>query len=111
MKAIILLAFSCSLLNFTSKEQKITTDNLKGIVCLKIDACDMMIVCLKNGNYSVCEDYYDKCEEDDILVGEFQSYGFKDVYNITRDKSCRVYIEDWETSEESALEELKEECD
>jgi hypothetical protein len=88
-----------------------TTDTLKGVVCLKIDACDMMIVCLTNGNYSVCEDYYDKCEEDDVLVGEFQGYGFKDVFNLTRDKSCRVYIEDWETSEESALEELKEECD
>lgn len=111
MKALLLLALSFLFFNFDWKKDKSQTDTLKGIVCLKIDACDMMIVCLKNGNYSVCEDYYDKCEEEDVLVGEFQSYGFKDVYNVTRDKSCRVYIEDWETSEESALEELKEECD
>src|SRR5688572_24236575 len=91
--------------------QNITTkDSHKGAVCFKVGACDYMIVCLKNGNYSVCQDYFDKCDEGDILVGEFQSYGFTDAYNLTKDDECRIYVEDWEVSNESAMDEWKEEC-
>ncbi len=81
----------------------------KGVVCLKVRGCDYMIVCTNN-YYAVVEDYYDNCEEGDVLIADFKSYGFRDAYNLTRSKSVRVYIEDWEYSENSAVSKWKNKC-
>lgn len=108
MQSLNLLFIVFALIGFNRTVKPV--DQIKGAVCFKIDACEHMIVCLKDGNYSIVQDYYDKCEEDDLLVGDFKSYGWKDAYNLTQDKSIRVYVEDWEYSQESAIEEWKEHC-
>lgn len=109
-KFLFLFLFALVIFGLSFTKNDTLSDSIKGVVCLKIAKCDYMIVCLKNGNYSVVEDYYDKCDEGDVLVGEFQSYGFKDAYNITKDKTCRVYIEDWEYNEKTAIEKYKKKC-
>lgn len=108
MRILTISLIVISMTSFTNKVKIV--DQIKGVVCFKIGACEHMIVCLKDGNYSVVQDYYDKCEEEDLLIGEFKSFGWKDVYNLTKDKTVRVYVEDWEYSEESAIEEWKEHC-
>lgn len=107
-KLLFLFVFVIISVSFTKSETKIAS--MKGVVCLKIGKCGYMIVCLQNGNYSVVEDYYDKCAEGDVLIGEFQAYGFRDAYNITRDKNCRIYIDTWESNEKTAMEKYKKKC-
>jgi hypothetical protein len=102
--AVLFLLLSSFLIESKLGEQ------LKGVVCFKINSCDHLIVCLKDGNYSIIEDSYDLCDEEDVLVGEFKSYGFKNVYNLTKDKNVKVYIQDWEYSEENAIDEWKVQC-
>jgi hypothetical protein len=41
---------------------------------------------------------------DDDVVGDFELYGFKDVYNVSQDSEFRVYIEDYWLDWEDALE-------
>lgn len=108
MNKILILILFTILSSFSSNEK--SGDQIKGAVCFKIGSCEHMIVCLKDGNYSIVQDYYDKCDEEDVLIGEFKSYGWKDAYNLTKDITVRIYVEDWEYSEDSAIEEWKEHC-
>lgn len=42
--------------------------------------------------------------EGDKLVGDLDSYGFKDLYNISRRQETRVYVEDYLLDEDDAIE-------
>jgi hypothetical protein len=44
----------------------------------------------------------------DKLVGDLKSFGFKDIYNKTRDSEIHIYIEDYLLDEDDALEKLYE---
>ena len=46
--------------------------------------------------------------EGDIIVGNFESYGFKDIYDVTSDSSLRVWVEEYWLSKEAAFEEYYE---
>lgn len=84
--------------------------NEKGVVCLKIRGCDYIVVCLQSGYYTITEDSWDKCEEGDVLVGDFKSYGYKEVYNLTKDKNMKLYNDDYYYSEKMAVEKWKNKC-
>ena len=43
---------------------------------------------------------YTYMDKGDIICGNVRSYSFKDVYNKTRDKSMRIYIEDYDLSKQ-----------
>ena len=46
----------------------------------------------------------------DIIVGNFESYGFKDIYNLTADSELRVWVEDYWLSKRNVLEKYFRHC-
>ena len=47
-------------------------------------------------------------EEDDQVFGDLDSFGFKDIYCPSKDRSVRVYIDNYMLSKDRALEWLFE---
>jgi hypothetical protein len=48
--------------------------------------------------------------EGDRIVGDYDGYGFKDVFDVSSDSSIHVWIEDYLLSDDSAAEQLHEHC-
>jgi hypothetical protein len=46
----------------------------------------------------------------DIVVGDFESYGFKDIYNITTDSELRIWVENFFMSKRYVIEKYFEHC-
>jgi len=83
----------------------------KGEVVYKKSGCDYFIV-ETNIGYAILEWYGgNDPDEGDIIVGNFESYGFEDIYNLPADSDLRVWVEDYWLSWEDALELYFEHCD
>lgn len=82
----------------------------KGEVVYKKSGCDYFIVETLMG-YAVLE-WYGGNDPDigDRIVGDFESYGFKDIYNVTADSELQVWVENYWLSWEDALELYFEKC-
>lgn len=82
----------------------------KGIVVLKKSGCDYYIVETTLG-FALLE-WYGGNDPDvgDTIVGDFESYGIKTIYNLTRDAETRVWVEDFWLSKSSAIEKYYEQC-
>jgi hypothetical protein len=103
------LVFFASILLFTSFAG--TSFAAKGEVVYKKSGCDYFIV-ETNMGYALLEWYGgNDPDEGDIVVGNFESYGFKDIYNLTANSILRVWVEDYWLSKEEALEQYFEHCD
>ena len=84
---------------------------VKGVVVYKKSGCDYFIV-ETNMGYALLEWYAgNDPDKGDIIIGNFESYGFKDIYNLTADSELRVWVEDYWMSKEEALEQYFEYCD
>ena len=83
----------------------------RGEVTHRISGCDYFLVETVRG-YVVLE-WGDGNDPDkgDRLVGAFENYGMKTIYNETADAELRVWVEDYLLSKEDALEKLLEECE
>jgi hypothetical protein len=82
-----------------------------GVVVHKPSSCDYFLVETTRG-IALLEWYGgNDPDEGDRIVGDFESYGMKRVYNTTADAELRVYVEDYLLSEDDAIEKLYEECD
>lgn len=82
----------------------------KGVVVYYKSGCDYYIV-ETNMGYAVLEWYGgNDPSKGDVLAGDFESYGMKDIYNLTADSETRVWVEDFWLSKESAIEEYYEKC-
>lgn len=46
----------------------------------------------------------------DVLVGNFESYGMKDLYNLTQDSETRVWVDNYWMSKDRAVERYFEKC-
>jgi hypothetical protein len=46
----------------------------------------------------------------ETVVGEFDHYGMKDIYNISQDASARVWVDDFWLSEQTAMEKFFAKC-
>lgn len=67
----------------------------KGIVVYKKSGCDYFIVETIMG-YALLEWYGGSDpDEGDIIIGNFESFGFKDIYNLTADSELSVWVEDY----------------
>ncbi len=77
----------------------------KAVVVYNKSGCKSRYVVETNMGYAILEWYggNDPTEGDDI-VGDIYSYGFKDLYNFTRDTSMRVYVEDYMLGKNSLTE-------
>lgn len=83
----------------------------KGEVVYKKSGCDYFIVETISG-YVLLEWYGgNDPDKGDIIVGEYESYGFKDVYNVTADDELLVWVEDYWMSKSHAIEEYFDHCD
>lgn len=83
----------------------------KGVVVLKLSSCDWYIVDAPGG-YALLEWYGgNEPERGDVIAGDFESYGFKDLYNLTSDDELRVWVEDYWLGKADALEQISEQCD
>lgn len=83
----------------------------RGEVTHRQSGCDYFIVATPAG-YDVLEWYggHDP-DKGDILVGKFETYGMKDIYDQTVDENLKVWVEDYALSKEDALEQLVEHCE
>lgn len=86
-------------------------DAARGIVTHRISGCDYFIVESRTG-YDVLEWYgdYDP-EKGDVLIGNYETYGFHDILDETADESSHVYTEDYLLSKSDALEKLADQCE
>lgn len=50
---------------------------------------------------------YDSIETEDRVVGEMNSYGFQDFYNLETDKSIRIYVDEVMASEQEVIQWLR----
>ena len=87
------------------------------LFCFSLSADKGEVVYEKNDYYIVDIGYsytliewYGGClpSEGDILVGNLKSYGFKDIYNVSKEREMRAYIEDYLLSKEDAIEMIYE---
>jgi hypothetical protein len=87
--------------------QAISADMVKGVVAYDGRGCDWYAIRTSIG-YTVAEWYGGSASRGDLVVGELHSYGLKDVYNITRDHTLRVWIDDFYTSLDGTLDKLRQ---
>jgi hypothetical protein len=85
----------------------------RGQVVYKRSSCDYFIVYTPKTNSYALLEWYGGHEpgKDDIIVGDYESYGFKDVFCLTDDEEMRVYVEDYLLSRSSVIEEYFERCE
>lgn len=72
--------------------------------------CDYYIA-YNNMGYVVLEWYGGAIpSKGDVLRGDINTYGFKDIWNVTQGQGTRVYIEDYLLDADAASETLAEHC-
>jgi hypothetical protein len=83
----------------------------RGTLVFRTGGCDYFVVETSKG-YDVLE-WYSGHDPDkgDLIVGDFEHYGFKTVYDESADREIRVWVEDYWLSKEDALEKLLEQCE
>jgi len=85
--------------------------SVRGTVSHRISGCDYFLV-KTSGGYDLLEWYSGQDpDKGDLIVGNYESYGFHDVLNETADESLNIYTEDFQLSKTSALEKLTEKCE
>jgi len=83
----------------------------KGEVVYIKSNCDYFIVESQSGDYALLEWYGGNIpNKGDIVVGDFESYGFANIYNLTADSELRVWVENYWLWKEDALEQYFEYC-
>jgi len=82
----------------------------KGSVVLYKSGCDYYIV-ETNMGYVLLEWFGGSDpSEGDILVGDYESYGMKDIYNLSADAETKVWVEEFWLSKDRVLEEYFDQC-
>jgi len=82
----------------------------KGVVVYYKSGCSYYLVDANMG-YALLEWYGgNDPSEGDTLVGDFESYGMKDIYNISADSETTVWVEDYMLSKSSAIEKYYDKC-
>ena len=81
----------------------------KGVV-VSNRGCDYFIVETLMG-YALLEWYGgNDPAEGDVLIGDFESYGMKTIYNTTADSELNVWVEEYWLSKDSVIERYYEHC-
>ncbi len=83
----------------------------KGEVVYKKSGCSYFIVETYLG-YAILEWYGgNDPNKGDIVVGDFESYGMKDIYNSTADSELQVWVDNFWLSKDRAIEKFFDKCD
>lgn len=82
----------------------------KGVVVYYKTGCSHYIVQTNQG-YALLEWFGgNDPSEGDILIGDYEAYGMKDIYNTTADSETKVWVEDYMLTKDHAIESYFEEC-
>ena len=83
----------------------------EGVVVLKKSGCDYFLVETEAG-FALLEWFggYDP-DVGDVIVGQIESYGSYDVYDLSTDDELTVWVEDYWLSKSEAIRKYYEECD
>ncbi|OPA85103.1 hypothetical protein BFW88_23655 [Pseudomonas fluorescens] len=82
----------------------------KGVVVYYKSGCSYYIV-LTNQGYALLEWFGgNDPSEGDTLIGDYEAYGMKDIYNSTADAETKVWVEDFILTKDRAIESYFEEC-
>lgn len=82
----------------------------KGVVVYIKSGCSYYIVETTMG-YALLEWYGGSIpSRGDVLVGDFESYGMKDIYNVTADSETRVWVDNYWMSKSRVVERYFEKC-
>lgn len=46
----------------------------------------------------------------DVIVGDYESFDMKTLYNLTRDRETKVWVDNYWLSKDSAIEKFYERC-
>ena len=100
----------CLLLLRTPPVARSADNSVKGVITHRISGYDYFLVETKS-DYDLLEWYggYDP-DKGDVLIGNYESYGFHDIYDDTADRTLRVWTEDYALSKGDALDKLVEQC-
>lgn len=73
--------------------------------------CRSMFVIGAGNGYSIV-DWYGGASpsKGDTVVGDFESYGMKELFNLRADDDMRVYVNEYWLSEDRAKEKYREKC-
>ena len=83
----------------------------EGEVILKKGGCSYFIV-ETNMGFAILESYGgNDPSEGDILVGDYESYGMKNIYNRTADAELKVWVDNYWLSKSRAIERYYDKCD
>lgn len=86
-------------------------DLKRGSVAYIKSGCNHYILVDRYDNYALVEDYGGSTPDtSEQIVGAFNGYGSKDFYNLSRDNSFRVYVEDYNLSKQSVVEKYLDKC-
>jgi hypothetical protein len=83
----------------------------RGTIVRRISGCDYFMVQTPT-DYAILEWYggHDP-DKDDVLIGDYGSYGFQDFLDETSDSKLRVYVEEYKLTKVDALEKLIDHCE
>lgn len=83
----------------------------KGVVVLYKSGCSYYIV-ETNMGYAILEWYGgNDPSRGDVLAGDFETYGMKDIYNLSADAETKVWVEDFWLSKTRSIEKYYDKCD
>ena len=81
---------------------------VRGVIAFEDNKC---VIIYTTMGYTLGEKYsYQYMYEEDQVVGDLHSYGFKDIYNMTRDNTFRIWIVNYFMSENRVVEEYYSHC-
>jgi hypothetical protein len=82
----------------------------KGVVVLYKSGCNYYIV-ETNMGYTILEWYGgNNPSRGDVLTGDFETYGMKDVYNLSANAETKVWVEDFWLSQTKVIEKYNDKC-
>ena len=98
------IAIALAIIPFSANAEAV-----KCVVVYNKTGCHDYYVAETNMGYVIIE-WYGGTDpsEGDVLVGDLESYGFKDVYDLTKESSTRVYIDDYGLGKNSLQEKFFE---
>lgn len=76
-----------------------------------VAVCRSLFVISTGNGYSLV-DWYGGASpsKGDTVVGDFESYGMKELFNLRADDDMRVYVNEYWLSEDRAKEKYREKC-
>jgi hypothetical protein len=105
--AAVILAFTM----FQATLPSLFAESASGVVAYVGTGCDYFIVQTNGGDYALLEWYGGAMPSvRDRVVGNFESYGFVDIVNLTSGQTTHVWVDDYWLSRDSVVEKYTEQC-